>query len=88
MPALGRGISNTAIMIFGFAPDITIVVMPPLYLTQCIIIAMTLGTAAWIRKLRHPATYLAVAANAVVFITPLIARQPAVQAALRVIFSN
>jgi len=88
MPALGRGIQNAAIMIFGFSPEITFVVMPPLYLTQVIIISMLLGVAAWIGKLRHPATYLAVAANLAVFFTPHLAKLEPVQAALRAIFQN
>ena len=71
-PAMGRGLQALWIAIYGFAPDITVVVMSPIYLSQAIIIAMVLGVALYLNKLRHPATYLAVGANAaVLFMAPL-----------------
>ncbi|UCD61424.1 MAG: hypothetical protein JSV59_02275 [Flavobacteriaceae bacterium] len=62
MPALGRGIQNVYVgMNIKDWPDIDI--MAPLYLTQFLIIGLTLLTAKKYGKLRHPATYLAVGIN-------------------------
>ncbi|QFT78610.1 hypothetical protein [Erythrobacter sp. THAF29] len=80
MPALGRGLQGVWIGIHGFSPELTSVLTIPVYICQAIIIAMALGAALWLGKLRHPATWLAVGANAILFILERIARAPAVQA--------
>ncbi|NQY15587.1 MAG: hypothetical protein HRT81_17290 [Henriciella sp.] len=67
-PAMGRGLQALFIAIYGFDPDIDIAVMPPIYIGQVLIILMTVGVAAYLKVLRHPATYLAVAANLSVFL--------------------
>jgi len=71
MPALGRGIQNVYVgMNIKQWPNIDI--MLPLYLTQWIIIAMTLLAAKRFGKIKHPATYLAVGVNLfVLFMEPL-----------------
>ena len=62
MPALGRGIQNLYVGInIGDWPNIDI--MAPLYLTQFIIISLILLAAWKYKKLKHPATYLAVGVN-------------------------
>jgi hypothetical protein len=61
MPALGRGIQNVWVMAAGRSLDVNI--MSPLYLTQLIIISLTLLTAKHYGCLKHPATYLAVGVN-------------------------
>lgn len=59
MPALARGLQAVWIAIYGLEPGLDIVVMPPMYLSQALIIAMVLMAARWFGTLRHPATYLA-----------------------------
>ncbi|MCA6073986.1 hypothetical protein [Fulvivirga sedimenti] len=62
MPALGRGVQNIWIMMYvDNWPDIDI--LTPLYIAQVIIIILILVTAKYFGKLRHPATYLALAIN-------------------------
>lgn len=80
MPALARGLQAVWFMIYGFEPDMS--VMPPLYFSLGIIIALTLAAAAHMRKLRHPATILAIGVNAFSFLLEPIGRSPAVQALL------
>ena len=78
-PALGRGIQNAWIITHGFEPENGFVMTEPIYLTQAIIVALTLVFAWRFGKLRHPATWVAVAANvAVIAVTPL-AQSPTVQ---------
>lgn len=86
MPALGRGMQNTAIMIFGF--DNPIIVLQPLFLTQVIIISLTLAAAAYLGKLRHPATFITVLANLVPFFMGPIGKSEAVEAFLRAVFKG
>lgn len=71
MPALGRGIQNIYIgMNIGDWPNIDI--LGPLYLTQALIIGMVLLAAWKYKKLRHPATWLAVGINLYAcFVEPL-----------------
>ncbi len=62
MPALGRGIQNISIMMQSDKwPNVDI--YSSIYLCQFIIIALLLLTAYKFKKLKHPATYLAVAVN-------------------------
>lgn len=79
MPALGRGLQNLWIGIYGFVPEAKRVLTEPIYLCQVIIILLTLGYAWRLGKLRHPATFLAVGANATLFVIEPIARSTAVQ---------
>jgi hypothetical protein len=83
MPALGRGLQNIWIIAYGFVPDNKAALNVPSYLGQLIIIAMTLLYAWRFGKLRHPATILAVAANAGMFALEPVAKMPAVQEFLR-----
>lgn len=85
MPALARGLQAIWIGVYGFSPEIDIVVMTPLYVSQAIIISLTLAAAAALKKLAHPATFLAVGVNvAGLFLEPF-GRSEALQAALRFI---
>lgn len=61
MPALGRGIQFIWFMIAGFDPDMDIMIA--LYLTELIIIALTVWAARKYGRLNHPATYLAIGVN-------------------------
>jgi hypothetical protein len=62
MPALGRGIQNFYIgMHIQDWPNVAI--MPPLYLTQAIIIGLALLAAWKYKKFKHPATFLIVIVN-------------------------
>ncbi|MEM8765370.1 MAG: hypothetical protein AAGD88_16235 [Bacteroidota bacterium] len=71
MPALGRGIQNMFILAqIDKWPDIDIIF--PTYVTQAVIIAMILVTGAIYKKVKHPATYLAVLINIYcLFIAPI-----------------
>ncbi len=79
MPALGRGIQNVWIMTYGFSADVRFVQTHPLLVTQGLIIAFTLLFAWRFGKLKHPATWLAIIANALYFILEPLARSPEVQ---------
>ncbi len=85
MPAMGRGLQAIWIAIYGFGPDIKIVVMQPLYLAQALIIAMTLATAVYLKQLRHPATYVAVGANIIVLFLEPLGRSSFLEGVLRTI---
>lgn len=87
MPALGRGIQNVhiGIMIDDW-PNIPI--MPSLYLTQVIIIGILLLTAWKFNKLKHPATYLAVAINLIVCLLEPLGRSEAIQSFLTTIIKG
>lgn len=72
MPAMARGLQAIWLAIYGLEPGVDIVIMPPVYTSQAIIIALVLLAAKWMNKMRHPATYLAVGVNiAVCFLEPL-----------------
>jgi hypothetical protein len=87
MPALARGLQAAWIAVYGFGPDIDVVVMSPIYVSQSIIIAMVFTAAAYLDRLRHPATYLAVAANsAALFLEPL-GRSTMLEGVLRAIIN-
>jgi len=79
MPALGRGIQNIWIGIYGFTPENTAALYTPAFLTQPIIISLTLLFAWRFDKLKHPATWLAVGANAMIYVIEPFAKSPAVQ---------
>lgn len=62
MPALGRGVQNIYLLLNMDAwPEVDIIF--PLYLSQALIILMIVLAAWKYQKLRHPATFLAVAIN-------------------------
>ncbi len=87
MPALGRGIQNAYVGLNAQDwPHIDI--MPPIYLTQVLIIGMILLAAWKYKKLKHPATYLAVLVNVYTcFLEPL-GRSTAVEAFLRAVIKG
>lgn len=87
-PAMGRGLQAIWIAIYGFSVDIDVVVMTPIFLSQAIIIAMVLAAALSLKMLRHPATYLTVGANIVVFFMEPLGRSNALQDALRAIIKT
>ncbi len=84
-PAMGRGLQALFIAIYGFDPDINIVVMTPIYLGQIFIIITTLAFASYLKVLRHPATYLAIAANLSVFLMEPMGRSNFLQGLARTI---
>ncbi len=86
-PALGRGIQGIHIgMNLSDWPNIDI--MGPTYITQVIIILMILLAAWKFKKLKHPATYLAVAINIyALFLEPL-GRSVAVESFLRMMIKG
>lgn len=78
MPALGRGIQNVYVGIhIKEMPNVNI--MAPLYLTQVIIIAMLLAGAWKYKKLRHPATFVALGINLFIFLLEPLGRSESVQ---------
>ncbi|MEL6237695.1 MAG: hypothetical protein AAFQ90_03780 [Pseudomonadota bacterium] len=88
MPGLGRGIQNLWIGLYGFTPENASAQTIPIYLCQAIIISMALAFAWKSGKLKHPATILAVVANAALFVLEPIARSPAVQAFWRSLIAH
>lgn len=82
MPALGRGIQNVYVgMNIKQWPNIDIMI--PIYPTQGLIIAMLLIAAWKYGKLKHPATYLAVAVNLFIFLLEPIGKSETVQLFLK-----
>ena len=86
-PALGRGVQGIHIgMNLSDWPNVDI--MGPTYVTQVIIIAMILLAAWKFKKLKHPATYLAVAINIyALFLEPL-GRSATVESFLRMMIKG
>ena len=82
MPALGRGIQGLWIARYGVTPETTIVVMPPLYMTQLLIIGLILTFAWRLRALTHPATLLALGANGCAFLLEPMGRSVTLQTLL------
>ena len=78
MPALGRGIQNVYVDIHTKEfPNINIIL--PIYYTQILIIGMLLVGAWKFRKLKHPATYLALGVNLFIFLLEPIGRSENMQ---------
>jgi len=70
MPALGRGYQFVQIAIYGFEPDLN--VMLALYLACLTIIILTIVTAKIFDNLKHPATFITIGVNIFnCFIEPL-----------------
>ena len=87
MPALGRGIQNVYVGInIEDWPNID--VMAPLYLTQMLIIGMVLLISWQFGKLRHPATYFAVAVNLYACLLEPIGKSSITQAVLEVVLKG
>jgi hypothetical protein len=79
MPALGRGLQNLWIYAYGFTPENKSALDVPMYICQAFIVTMALLFAWRFGKLRHPATWLAVGANAGMILLMPVAQSPAVQ---------
>jgi hypothetical protein len=87
MPALGRGIQNVYVdMHIKEWPNINI--LRPIHFTQLLIIAMLLLGAWKYRKLKHPATYLAVAINLFIFLLEPIGKSENVQMLLKALIKG
>lgn len=87
MPALGRGIQNVYVgMNASQWPNVDI--MFPIYITQVIILALIFLGAWKYQKLKHPATYVAVAVNVFIFFMEPIGRSVAVQDFLKMIIKG
>jgi hypothetical protein len=87
MPALGRGIQNVYVdMHRSDWPDINIIF--PLYLTQGLIIGMLLFGALKYKKMKHPATYLALGVNLFIFLLEPIGRSEIVQLFLKALIKG
>ncbi len=84
MPALGRGIQNIYVgMHIKEWPDINIII--PLYYTQALIIGMLLFGSWKYQKLKHPATYLALAVNLFILLLEPIGKSESIQLFLKAI---
>jgi hypothetical protein len=82
MPALGRGIQGVYIGINSKQwPNINIMI--PIYITQVLIMTMLLLGAWKYKKLKHPATYVALGVNLFIFLVEPIGRSAAVQQFLK-----
>ncbi len=80
MPALGRGLQNTWLIIEGFSKETDI--MSSVYITNFIIIGLALWAATKFGRLKHPATYLVVAVNLFNCLLEPLGRSKAVQSLL------
>jgi hypothetical protein len=82
MPALGRGIQGIQIgMHLDEWPNVDI--MTPVFITQFLIVLMIVVAAWKFQKLKHPATFLAIAVNVYALFIEPIGRSPAVEQFLR-----
>lgn len=78
MPALGRGVQNVHVgMQIKQWPNVEI--MPSLYISELLILTMLLAGAWKYNKLKHPATWLAVAVNVFNLFLEPIGKSKAVQ---------
>lgn len=82
MPALGRGIQNVYVGMHAKEfPNINIII--PIYYTQLLIIGMLVLGAWKYKKLKHPATYLALSVNLFIFLLEPIGRSENMQIFLK-----
>lgn len=82
MPALGRGIQNVYVGLhIKEWPHINI--MLPIYITQAVIIGMLLLGAWKYKKLKHPATYMALAVNLFIFLLEPMGKSESIQLFLK-----
>jgi hypothetical protein len=87
MPALGRGVQNVYVgMHRSEWPNINI--MQPIYLTQLLIIGMLLLGAWKYGKLKHPATFIALAVNLFIFLLEPIGKSETIQLFLKTIIKG
>lgn len=87
MPALGRGIQNVHVGMQGAQwPNVEI--MPSLYFTEVLIIGMLLMGAWKYEKLKHPATWLAVAVNLFNLLLEPLGKSEIVQTVLKTIIKG
>jgi len=87
MPALGRGVQNVYVgMHRSDWPNIDI--MQPIYLTQLLIIGMLLIGAWKYRKLKHPATLIALAVNLFIFLLEPIGKSETIQIFLKILIKG
>jgi hypothetical protein len=87
MPALGRGIQNVYVgMHIKEWPRIDI--MLPIYITDVLILAMILFAAWKFKKLKHPATYLAIGVNLFNFLLEPLGKSKAVQSFLDMVIKG
>ena len=87
MPALGRGVQNVYVDIHSEEfPNINIIF--PIYITQILIIGMLLVVAWKYRKLKHPATYLAIGINLFIFLLEPIGRSENMQLLLKALIKG
>lgn len=87
MPALGRGIG---FLWFALNIEQTLQIgsMRSIYVTQVSILLLVIAGAWKFGTLRHPATYLAIAVNVLIFFLEPIGRTPAVQTFLRTVITG
>lgn len=87
MPALGRGIQNVYVGVHR--KDWPLIdIMLPLYITEAIIIGLILLGAWKYKKMRHPATYLAIAVNFFNLLLEPLGRSETMQALLQKIIKG
>lgn len=87
MPALGRGIQNIYVAINRKDwPQINIIT--PIYFTEGLIITLLLVAAWKYKKLKHPATYLAVGVNLFNLFLELLGKSESVQSFLETILKG
>jgi hypothetical protein len=87
MPALGRGIQNVYVkMHIKEWPNVDI--MAPIYFTEVLILGMLLLAAWKYGKLKHPATYIAVAVNACNLLIEPLGKSDVVQSFLKSIIKG
>ena len=82
MPAVGRGIQNVYVDMHRASwPNVNIIT--PIYFTQFLIIALLLLGAWKYGKLKHPATYLALAVNLFIILLEPLGRSQEIQTFLK-----
>ena len=87
MPALGRGVQIIYVDMHRTDwPNIDI--MQPIYLTQLLIISMLLLGAWKYGKLKHPATFIALAVNLFIFLLEPIGKSESIQLLLKAIIKG
>jgi hypothetical protein len=87
MPALGRGIQNIYVDMHAKEfPNINIIL--PIYYTQFLILGMLLLGAWKYKKLKHPATFLALGVNLFIFLLEPIGRSENMQLFLKALIKG
>jgi len=87
MPALGRGVQNVYVaMNIKDMPNVNI--MTPIYISLAMIMAMLLLGAWKYNKLKHPATWLALAVNLFNFLLEPLGRSEAMQTFLKALIKG